>query len=352
VKCIQCATDSKKKDRSGGRCPKCGEPFAFDPTTGEPSDPAFQHWIDRVGGKGQVKFTPTHLYYEARRASWKAIPGRRSQLARRLGCLAAFGVLGPLVLIPFTGGLSVILSLCNLVIMAVMALNGAAITVLDRDGFDSLYRKWTAAHGPIAGLAATPKIPAARRVDPTELEAYSFDRAVITDNPAIVDVLVANRFHFENNCAVLSIDGHPAGAFEQVRRMLRNNPRIEVFAVHDATPDGCTLAHRLRNDPAWFQGIGRVFDVGLRPIHAQYFKFAVVHETRTVAPHPARSPAEDAWLAAHRLELAAIRPEQLVKRLFRAMTHQPEQEEKDDEPEPTLFGTDAGTSDGGADSFG
>src|ERR671933_239117 len=32
MKCIHCGTDSKLKERAGGRCKRCGRPFAFEPT--------------------------------------------------------------------------------------------------------------------------------------------------------------------------------------------------------------------------------------------------------------------------------------------------------------------------------
>ena len=34
-------------------------------------------------------------------------------------------------------------------------------------------------------------------------------------------MLLANNFHFENNCAILSIEGYPPNVFETVRAMLK-----------------------------------------------------------------------------------------------------------------------------------
>ena len=74
------------------------------------------------------------------------------------------------------------------------------------------------------------------------------------------------------------------------------------------------------------------------------------------APFPDLSAAENAWLSQYVLELAAIRPEQVIKRLFRAMT-QPGTEMTTDDGGVYFIGgsfggSDAGTSDGGGDSFG
>lgn len=55
--------------------------------------------------------------------------------------------------------------------------------------------------------------------------------------------------------------------------MLKRNPRLQVFVLHDATVPGCRLAHRLVTDPEWFGEAGlRVIDLGLRPRHAKPFR--------------------------------------------------------------------------------
>ncbi|HEY4002750.1 MAG TPA: hypothetical protein VGO93_28000 [Candidatus Xenobia bacterium] len=183
---------------------------------------------------------------------------------------------------------------------------------------------------------------------------YSFDRAVICDRARTVDTLLANNFHFENNCAVLSWDGYPEDVFDTVRSMLKRNPNLKVFALHDASYDGCMLATRLASDPAWFQGQVTVIDVGLRPRQARPFDGLLLPAPEVPSGNvPGLDPQEQAWLRQYRLELAAIRPEQVVKRLFRALT-------LDGRPVPDYgvdidsdsFSTDAGMSDGGGDSFG
>ena len=63
--------------------------------------------------------------------------------------------------------------------------------------------------------------------------------------------------------------------------------------------------------------------------------------------------AEAAWLRKHRLETAAIRPEQLIKRLYKAMLHaEAGGFDATGDTGWVIFGMDAGTTDGGGDSFG
>ncbi|NEQ71794.1 MAG: hypothetical protein F6K23_01065 [Okeania sp. SIO2C9] len=74
-----------------------------------------------------------------------------------------------------------------------------------------------------------------------EVIAYSFDRVIVCDTAEIAQFLIANNFHFENNCAVLSIDGYPENIFSTVMQMLKQNPDLKVYAFHSATPRGVTM---------------------------------------------------------------------------------------------------------------
>lgn len=341
MKCVECGTDTKKKDRPEGRCPKCGHPFAFDPTNGdELTDAAFAAALQRVGAKGKVRFTEAHLVQELRRVGVKRRGGCNALLSFFVGAFRALGLVwGPDA-----------------------AREGGPLN--DPARLRAYIKRWAKVNGPIEGLLQGRPQPA--RLSPEmleELRSYSFDRAVITDRREVVDTLVANRFHFENNCAVLTADGHPEHSFAVLREMLRKNPNILVLVVHDATPEGCRLAAHLRHDPAWFKGIGRVVDVGLRPGHARFFPGLEqpAHHPGPVSAGEGIEKEEAEWLALNRLDLAVIRPEQLVKRLYRAMveTEAGSWSSGGGVDDVILYGgyhamlgSDAGTSDGGADSFG
>ena len=96
------------------------------------------------------------------------------------------------------------------------------------------------------------------------------------------------------------------------------NPKLQVYAMHDATPEGCAMAHRLAYDKDWFAGKIKVIDLGLRPRHAKPFRGLLRKaETVPVAAGEGIEPSEVEWLATFRLEIAAGRPEQILKRLFR-----------------------------------
>jgi hypothetical protein len=247
---------------------------------------------------------------------------------------------------------------------------------IDRGKFSSLYDRWVAAHGTPKGVIVRQNSPKQSKEPEPDLGDYSFDRAVICDRARTVDLLLANQFHFENNCAVLSIDGYPTGPFDTVRAMLKRNPRLAVYALHDATIAGCQMAHKLATDPAWFAGQTKVIDVGLRPSHGKSFAGMLLPSPkRQVLANDGITEWEATWLAKFELEVAAIRPEQVLKRLFQSMNLKIDPEKYDDDviylaprtdattttssgngsdggSSYVVMSSDAGDSDGTTDSFG
>lgn len=336
MKCIRCDTDSTYQERSGKKCPKCKGAFAFEPKDGDPfTDPAFQNALDAVSAKGQLRWGAEHLYYE---------------LARRQRPKKGCAIMGMIIM--------AIIALIVLVKAQWLATIPAAIAVMlawgvwrgkrqnfvtfDQKQFNALLQKWTAAHGQPKGLIVRAMKRGTPAAPPRKLEAdiadYSFDRAVICDRARTADLLLANNFHFENNCAVLAVDGYPEAQFETVRAMLKRNPRLRVFALHDATAKGCRLAHTLATDSVWFAGQVPVTDVGLRPTQVQALRgMFLPHGAASVAAGGGVSASDARWLSAQALELAVIRPEQVLKRLYKALNR------KDDSD-------DSGRGDGGGGS--
>jgi hypothetical protein len=358
VKCIHCGTDARYKDRQDGRCPSCRRAFAFEPKRGDAmTDAGFKAAIDAVSGEGRVRWGVEHLYYEVCRR-------RRSRMAK--GCLpaVAVGTAAALIGALSAGGgwwIAFCVGVVVLLLVVVHRLSPSKTVVVSQADFDRMWRRWQEVHGTPEGVIVRPKHEARKRPVEPDVGDYSFDRAVICDRARTVDLLLANNFHFENNCAALSVNGYPEGPFETVRAMLKRNPRLQVFALHDATPEGCRLARHLASDPRWFHGHVAVTDVGLRPQHAGPFVGLLLPAAAAVAPGAGIEPAEAAWLSGYSLELAAIRPEQVLKRLYRAINRKLEPADAatsswrgDDgvDYDSDSFGADAAAADGGADGFG
>ena len=324
MKCCHCGTDSRAPDRADGKCKSCRKPFAFDPQKGDPvTDMLFKNAVEAVSGGGRIKWGVEHLYYEV---------GRRMQRNKKIWPLL------PLLAIPFVismvwishsagQGKSTFLpwflffaAVSGAIAVLYKMLWPATNILLEQGKFDGLWRRWCSVNGTLAGVIMRQPQLLAPAVTEADVGDYSFDRAVICDRARTVDLLLANNFHFENNCAVLSIEGYPPGPFPIVRKMLMRNPKLQVYAIHDATPKGCAMAHKLAYDKDWFAGKIKVIDLGLRPRHARPFRGMLLKaETLPVAAGEGIEPGEVEWLKTYRLEMAAARPEQILKRLFRGI---------------------------------
>jgi DNA-directed RNA polymerase subunit RPC12/RpoP len=339
MRCIYCGADSRLRDRSGGRCPRCRHRFAFEPTTDryKVTDSQFQNAVDRVSGGGKVQFTARHLWYEFNRR-WMAPRFWRSRYGALVGAvtvgtpvlLGALDVIQNTVLaFPLSGAVAG--SVAVVVLRGVEKLRPSRPPRAPRippDVFGNRYlARWRDVHGEVAAVGLLPArqaaLPAMPREVPADVSAFSFDRAVVTDRWETAQMLVANRFHFEHNCAVLSVDGYPDGIADTVKEMLRRNPRLTVFALHDASVGGCMLPLTLR-EPAWFPDPAiRVVDLGLRPGTARRARIPALAGARAQVPPRLAEilSAEDvAWLArGHVAELAALRPEQVLRAAYRGI---------------------------------
>lgn len=337
MKCLNCKKDCFLKDRPKGLCPHCGTRFVFEPA-GFNKDPLtdrlFQNAIDKVSCAGTVRWGVENLYYEVCRR-------KRTSLAKLFGALVllifvslflagvAYAFINDPTELEHPGAANtsplfwVVLTLYfSLVLwMTVREYLQRRYPVFTPEDFRDYYERWEAIRGAPQGVIVRRTTPPEPRTVESDVADYSFDRAVICDRARTADLLIANDFHFENNCAILAVDGYPAGLFETIRGMLRRNPKLKVYALHDASVEGCQLAQRLATDPEWFGGGVPVIDVGLRPSQARrLFGNWQRGSKGKVKACDAISPREAKWLGKYRSEIAAITPDQLIKRLFRAMS--------------------------------
>ena len=138
--------------------------------------------------------------------------------------------------------------------------------LFDRATFQQWLDRWQTINGSIEKLLPAPQEQTTPATVNPDLTAYSFDRLVVCDRSHIAQVLIANNFHFENNCAILSISGYPQSIFDITMQMLRRNPDLQVYALHDCTPRGLSLVNRLRNSSQWFADTDiSIIDIGLTP---------------------------------------------------------------------------------------
>ncbi|MBW4493889.1 MAG: hypothetical protein KME26_12545 [Oscillatoria princeps RMCB-10] len=195
---------------------------------------------------------------------------------------------------------------------------------ITQEQFQTWLNRWQEINNPVGKMLPPPREERLPAEVSTELTAYSFDRAVICDSAVIAQVLIANNFHFENNCAVLSVTGYPQSIFSTVLEMLTRNPDLKVYALHDASPRGVTLTYHLRTSPNWFQNCNvAIYDLGLLPrqifASRNVFVRASEESARDAKQMPAEvrqslSASELEWLeAGNFVELESFTPQKLIQ---------------------------------------
>jgi hypothetical protein len=335
VKCIKCGTDNKLKERTAnkGHCKSCNHPVTFDPKAGagvDFTDRFFANTIAAISVNDTLFFTPKqfHYFFNARTQKAKDPLGK-------VGCgILGFGII---IMIAAIGSASTIM-----VFVALMMLAAGVLLLIPRvrrrlrakqpkeitvalDQLDSWLNHWAHNNGRVEKLLPAPQAGSTRANISPEISQYSFDRLVVCEHAAITQFLIANNFHFENNCAVLGIDKYPHDIFDTVMEMLRRNPALKVYALHDATPAGIRLAQRLATDADWFQGSSNVqiHDLGLLPrqiLDRSVFvkqSPAFANQAAVVLAGPSGAslkPEEAKWLREGKyVELESISPRVLLR---------------------------------------
>ncbi|MEC4815336.1 MAG: hypothetical protein SAK29_18970, partial [Scytonema sp. PMC 1069.18] len=191
--------------------------------------------------------------------------------------------------------------------------------------FQDWLSRWQKINGPILKILTSPREQIAPAAINPDVTAYSFDKLVVCDSAAIAQLLIANHFHFENNCAILSVNRYPQSIFDTTMQMLRRNSELKVYALHDCSPQGVGLVHHLSTSPDWFRDNNvAIIDVGLLPRQIITTKRGMFIQTSPNSAQEAKqlageirqslSAEELAWLESGRfVELESFTPQRLIK---------------------------------------
>lgn len=346
MKCIKCQTDNKLKERkeTGGKCKSCKHPFTFDPKLGDAfTDQFFANVLAAASVNNSLYFTPRQFYYlfNARKyaTKWGAF-----------GCVTIVLSLGALILGLALGSFFLLFVFVLLLGTSIAFwlppvqkwLRGKTERKVKADlqQVNQWLERWMRNNGKLQKLLSPPEQQALPTKLSKEVTAYSFDRAVICHNDHVAHFLIANNFHFENNCAVLSVNGYPKSIFTTVVEMLHRNPALKVYALHDASPLGVQLVHHLRTNRNWFaesQGV-TIYDLGLLPRQVmqrhmfvgQGSMFAKQAKAIPVEVCNTLSPEELKWLGEGKyVELESLTPMILLKLLRDGMAKSRNPQEDD-----------------------
>jgi hypothetical protein len=191
-------------------------------------------------------------------------------------------------------------------------------------------QQWEAVNGTVFRLLAPPSKKTRVATVNQDVTAYSFDRLVVCETAEVAQMLIANNFHFENNCAILSIGGYPEDIFDITMQMLRRNADLKVYLFHDCSPQGMSILHQLKTSDRWFKDSNiSIIDVGLTPNQVMTAKHLFIR-TSTNSAYTAKqippsewtglSPDEVTWLTeGNYVELESFTPQQLIQVLNRGI---------------------------------
>ncbi len=213
-------------------------------------------------------------------------------------------------------------------------------------------KRWQSINGTVFRLLPSPSKKTGTVAINPDVTAYSFDRLVVCQSAEVAQMLIANNFHFENNCAILSIEGYPQDIFDVTMQMLRRNLDLKVYIFHDCSPQGMGLLKELKTSDRWFKNSNvAMIDIGITPNQVMQSKHLFIHTSTTSAEVAKRvSPSdwtgltldEVAWLqSGNYVELESLTPQQLIQVLNRGIAG----------TRNLLDGSDSYTSIGGSDGY-
>ena len=259
MKCPACGTNWKYKD--GMTC-RCGYRFSLNPK--EPpfvSDATLHHLDTRLSEDGTMYFTYNQLYVQLYGLLRRKKHRERILFTVLLAAAALFAV----------GALAAITGGSVLPVMAALALIAGIFWFARRPiqiPHDQIVRKlqtYTAAH-PMKNLVDGTRFEAA---SPNGFEAdllqFAPERILIVDRNDVADMLLLNRFHFEQKTLVVSARKYPAHAFYACQQILLQHPDVPVMLMHDASREGYRMQRKLLDDPSWNLQNQHVQDLGLHP---------------------------------------------------------------------------------------
>jgi hypothetical protein len=344
MKCINCDTSNNLKDRTAnmGKCKSCNHKFAFEPASMPESnrltDTFFDKLINDISAKGTLFFTPNQLYY---------LLNKRLKFRSRNRWTGAIVISGGFIFTLLI--IILILSIGGQILEGTIGSIGLGIAatllylnrnreqsqifddfLIDRTQFNIWFDRWTSINNQPPKILPPPQTSILPVVANPEVTAYSFDRVVVCDTPEIVQLLISNNFHFENNCAILTIDGYPQNIFDTTMEMILRNPDLKVFTFYNCSPNGIELPHRLRVEEEWFPNLAiPIINVGILPRQIMdNFNLTILRSSESagisqrLAPsiRANLNPSEIAWLDAGRyLELESLSPQKIIHILQRAI---------------------------------
>lgn len=243
----------------------------FDPLRDGISDEEFLSLVAGLEKQGATWFTADQLYAQA--CAQDAIRSRVVGFlwfgAGLLGAVgltcAPVGALIDLPLLGFAGLAAMLLSMAVFMVAWLMPNPIPPYATLQR-----WLEKWTAAGRSLPHLVTEPRLEddnaaqALLRTSPGRVE-----RVLVVQHDLLVDVMVRNGLPDRLSALVMSERGYPEAARQRADGILRDDPRLTVFLLHDSDATGVGMRSRFAASPPILCENRRVVDLGLFPYEAR-----------------------------------------------------------------------------------
>jgi DNA-directed RNA polymerase subunit RPC12/RpoP len=287
MRCPKCSHNHKHKD--GMTCSQCGYQFVFNPKTDKLRDNIIHQMIQQLSDNGQYYFTRTQLALEICKYWRKKKTGPILLVSIVLFIWLFIAV--SLELDVFTSVVIFCLILPLPILLGIYIKNNT----ISLKTAEAAIQRYHSVH-PIEPLAngkafssppdkpqqtAISKPNIANKIQtvvtqvesqallkmqtPTPLKKLPFapERLLIVERDDIVDMLIRNRFHQNTKTVVVSQSGYPASVFKACHQFLKQNPKMPVQVLHEASLQTFGMIDRLRNDPKWQFARENLVELGL-----------------------------------------------------------------------------------------
>ncbi|MCM8532653.1 MAG: hypothetical protein NE330_15915 [Lentisphaeraceae bacterium] len=102
---------------------------------------------------------------------------------------------------------------------------------------------------------------------------YGIQSILITQTDKLVNLLVLNEFHTDNQCLVISESGYPSHLHEKAKNYLQEQPDLKVFLLHNASEDGENMKERLLKNSELPLKKENIEDMGIKREELSQLKF-------------------------------------------------------------------------------
>ena len=95
-------------------------------------------------------------------------------------------------------------------------------------------------------------------------EDFMPDHFLVVDCRETLAQLLANGFHRDNNCLIITSDKFPGKAFEFYKLTKQKNPETKLHLFHDASLEGDKIGEKIAGNSSWGTSQEDIIDLGIR----------------------------------------------------------------------------------------